>query len=212
MNSRASSERSVWRGAAPCGSAVARYAAGGGQQPFQLSAPRAHALGHARAGGEVTQDGLSRRDVALLVVDAARQNAAGRRLVDRIGVGEMISVRREQMGLQHAVDADQPLDGLIGTLGVLERVHERGDRGVRGLGDLGSRAELGQPLSERVAMLGEIPHVAPHQELRGELGRQRDPAAERPHGALDHVPVVAEQTSGVVGAERPFEGLGHAGQ
>ena len=32
---------------------IAGHAAGGGQQAFQMSAPRAHALGRARAGGEI---------------------------------------------------------------------------------------------------------------------------------------------------------------
>ena len=130
--------------------------------------------------------------MSLLVVDATGENAAGRRLVDRIGAGQMIPVRREEMGLQHAVHADQPLDSLVGPFGVLERVHERGDRGVRGLRDVGARAELRQTLPEGVALLGQVPHVPTHQELGRELGREGDPAAERAHGALDDVAVVAE--------------------
>src|SRR5207245_8166468 len=58
---------------------IARHAAGDGQQAFQMSAPRARALAHAWAGGEIFQDRLARRDVSLLVVDAAGEAAAARR-------------------------------------------------------------------------------------------------------------------------------------
>jgi len=177
-----------------------------------VTAPRAHALGHPRARREILQDRLARGDVALLVVDTAGENAAGRRLVDRIGAREMIAIGREQVGLHDAVDAHEALDGLIGPVRVLDRVHERGDRGVRRLRHLRARAKLGKPLAEGVAVLGQVPHVPAHQELGRELGSERDPAAEGAHGALDDVAVIAKQARGVLCAERAFERLRHARQ
>ena len=121
----------------------------------------------------------------------------------------MLAVGRPEMRLENGVDADQPLHGLVGRLRLLDRVHERGDRGVGRLGLLGVGAELGQPPAERVAVLSQIPDVTPHQELRGQLGGERDPAAEGAHRALHDVAVVPQETGGMLGAEGSFEGLRH---
>jgi hypothetical protein len=150
--------------------------------------------------------------VPLFVGDAARQDPARGRLVDRIGARQVASVGRQQVWLEDRVHANQTLHGLIPLFGLFEAVHEPDDLGIGGLGDLCVGAELGQAAAERVAVLGQVPHVAPHDELRGDLGRQRDPAADGAHGALDHVAVVPEQARRIVGAEVAVQGLRHAAQ
>ena len=70
-------------------------------------------------------------------------------------------------------------------------------------------AQLGETLAERIALLGEVPDVPTHEELRGELGRERDPSAERPQRALDDEAVVPQQASRMIGAEGSFQGLRH---
>ena len=152
------------------------------------------------------------RDVSLLVGDAPRQDPAGRRLVNRIGARQVVAIGREQVWLEHRIHADQALHGLIRSFGLLQMVHEPDDIRIGGLGDLSVCPQLGKTPAERVAVLGEIPDVAAHDELRGDLGSQGDPAPDGPHRALDHVPVVPQQARRVVGAEVAVQGERHAAQ
>ena len=135
-------------------------------------------------GREMADDGLAGRDVAPLVLDAARENPARGRLVDRIGALAVLHVDGEEMRLEHAVDSGEPLDGLARRLGRLDGVHE-GDEGVIGrLGFLGVRAQLGQPPAPGIGVLGIVPDVAAEQELGRELGGERDPAGHDAGHAL----------------------------
>jgi hypothetical protein len=150
--------------------------------------------------------------VPLLIVDAVSQDASSRGLVNRIGAGQVVAIRRQEVRLQNRVDADQPLHRLILPLGLLERVHECHDLGIGGFGHLRVGSKLGQALAERVAVLGQVPDVTSEKELCGELGRQRDPTPEGPHRALDHVPVIAQESSRMVHAEEPVQRVRHARQ
>ena len=160
----------------------------------------------------MTKDRVAGRDVPLLVADAAHQDSSGRRLVDRVGAGQMVAIRRQEMRVQDRVDADQPLHGLIWSLRFLQTVHEGSHRGVGGFGKVRVGTKLGKTATERVTVLSQVPNVATHEEFCGELGRECDPPAEGSHRAFDHVPVVAQQAGGMVGAEGSFQGLRHARQ
>src|SRR3972149_11690364 len=81
--------------------------------------------------------------------------------------------------------------------------------GARGLGDRGRRAQLGQAPAERVAVPGEVPDVAAEHELGRELGRERDPAAERAQRPLDDVAVGAQAPRGILDREVPCERVRH---
>src|SRR2546427_3169312 len=96
---------------------------------------------------------------------------------------------------------------LIRSLGFLEAIHEGCDGRIRGFGDVSMRTKLGKAATERVTLLGQVPDVATHEKLCGELGRERDPAAEGPHRAFDDVPIVTQQAGGGGCAEGCFPGL-----
>ena len=154
---------------------------------------------------EVPEDQLACRDVAPLVIDDPSEDPSGRRLVHLVGEVEVALVGAEQVRLQHPVHADQPLHRLAWCLRLLHDVHERHEGGIRGLRDLGLRAQLGQPLAECVGVLGVVPHVTAHEELRGQLGREGEPAAEDPHHALGGVAIVADHPRRLVDREMSVE-------
>ena len=60
----------------------------------------------------MAEDGLAGPDVAPLVFDAAGENPARGRLVDRVGALEVPHVDGEQVRLEHAIDAGQAEGGL----------------------------------------------------------------------------------------------------
>ena len=129
----------------------------------------------------------------------------------RVDPAEVVLVAGDQVGLEHAVHAHQSLDALIGPLRLLDGVHERDEGGIRRLRHLRLRAQLGQPLAEDIGVLGIVPDVPAEQELRRQLGRERDPAAEDAHHPLDGVAVVAHEPRGFVRGRKALEGVRAAG-
>ena len=186
-------------------------AAGRAEEILELRPPCLAALREPRRRREVAQDRRSRRDVAALVLDQPDQDPLGGRLVHAVDPAEMILVGGDQVGLEHAVDAHQSLDALIGALRLFDGVHERDEGRIRGLGHLGLRAQLGQPLAEDIGVLGIVPDVPAEQELRRQLGRERDPAAEDARHPLDGVAIVANEPRGFVGGRKALERVQAAG-
>ena len=186
-------------------------AAGRAEEMLELRPPCVAALRKPGRRREVAQDRRSRRDVAALLLDEPDQDPLGGRLVHAVDPAEVVLVAGDQVGLQHAVHAHQSLDALIGPLRLLDGVHERDEGGIRRLRHLRLRAQLGQPLAEDIGVLGIVPDVPAEQELRGQLGRERDPAAEDAHHPLDRVAVVADEPGGFVGGRKALERVRAAG-
>jgi hypothetical protein len=140
-----------------------------------------------------------------LVLGAAREDPARGGLVHGVGGAKVPLVVGEEMGLEHAIDAHQPLDGPLRRLRRLERVHEGDEPLVGGLRLLGMGAQLGQAAPQGVGVLGIVPDVAPHEELGGDLRGEGEPAAHDPHHPLGGVAVMPDQTSGVLDGMRAVQ-------
>jgi hypothetical protein len=143
--------------------------------------------------------------VAPLLLDAALEDPSSGGLVDRVRPREVVLVGREQARLEHAVDTDEPLSGLVERLRARQLRHEADEGLARRLRALSRGAQLGQPLAPEVRVLGAVPHVASEHKLGRELGRERDPAAHRPHHALLDEAVVPDALGGGVDREVPSE-------
>ncbi len=97
---------------------------------------------------------------------------------------------RNQMRFEHPVDSDQPLDRVLPLFLVLNRVHESNERIVGRLRYLRLRAQLWEPLSERIGMQRVVIDLLRHLELDREFRRERDPSRHHPHHSLFGVPII----------------------
>jgi len=71
--------------------------------------------------------------MATLLGDAALEDAPGRRLVKGVGRGQMPLVGGDQVGLEHAVDADDALGRLPAAFTRIQQIHEPHEPLVGGL-------------------------------------------------------------------------------
>jgi hypothetical protein len=142
--------------------------------------------------------------VAALLGGAADEDAARGRLVDGVGGGEVARVDGGEVRLEHPVDADDPLDALLRRLRRFQQRHELDEGRARRLRLVGGRAQLREPPAPRVRVLRALPHVPSEQELHGQLGRERDPAAQDAHEPLLGVAVVPDAGRG--GLDRELAG------
>src|SRR5712692_8074932 len=189
---------------------LTRNTAGGLQQHFQLPLPGVRPLLERGPPQQVAEHDFARGNVPPLVLDAADEDAPRGRLVDGIGLIEVSLVGRQQVGLEHSVDADNSLHGLLRPLGTFEGVHEGHEGRIRRLGHLGRGAQLGQPPAPGVAVLGIVPDMAAHEELGRELRCQRDPAAQGAHHALGGIAVMADEARRVLDDKLPGQRMRHS--
>src|SRR5438309_227750 len=192
------------QGAAETGSVETRSPAAM-RQPDAVGVQRSCTNPIARAAGGVAREPIeddgAGGGVAPLLLETARQDAAGGGLVHGVRAAEVTRVDGHQVRLEHGVDADDALERLPRTPRVLEHLHEGDHCVVRGRRLLRGCPQLGQPPAPEIGVLRAVPDVAAEQQLGGQLGRQRDPAAEHAHHALLGVPVVADPPRGVVDGE-----------
>src|SRR2546428_10752013 len=86
--------------------AVAGPPAGRREESLESPLPGARPLRERGRDAQVAEDRLPRSDVPALVVDTAHENPARRRLVDGIRPYQMVVVTRQEVRLEHPVDAD----------------------------------------------------------------------------------------------------------
>jgi hypothetical protein len=149
----------------------------------------------------MAEDDLGGGDVAVLVLGAALEDPPRGGLVDEVGAAQVLPVQGQQVRLEDAVHAGQPLHGLPWVVRTLQRVHHPRQRRAGRRRGLRPLAQLEQAPAEQVRVLGVVPDVAPEQELGRDLRGQGDPTAQDAHEALDRVAVVGHHSRRVLDGE-----------
>ena len=145
--------------------------------------------------------------VVELVLQRELERADRRRVGDRARAVQVVRVHGDEPRDQHAVDADELLDRVLGRFRLADRIHEGDERVVRrNRQPVGVHlAQLGQPLVPQLRVPGVVIRVPAEHELHVELGNGRDPAAEHLEEAHLGPLVVADAAGRLLDLEQAGE-------